>query len=202
MAEGGRARPERELKARWDGDPTELRRRLLARGWEPTFEGSMRDRIFDTRDASLAERDEVVRVRLYRERDGPERAVLGWKGAARSEEGFKTRDELETSVGDASVAVAILRRLGYDRVTTRIDREIEVFRSGGVQLRIERYPRMDVLIEIEGEPAEVERRLPDVGLPASEWRAWGLPRFVARYEERTGRRARLAEDGSVDGDDG
>lgn len=181
-----------ELKARLHGDPEALRRRLREGGWRRVFRGEMRDRRLDTPEGALEARDEVLRLRRYRDEEGDVRVVLAWKGPASEEEGFKLREELETEVGEERGARRILERLGFSEVTLAIDRRIEVYRKDAVTVRIEEYPRMDVLVEIEGEPERVERRIGELGLPREEWVPWSLEEFVRRYEERTGDRARLS----------
>lgn len=185
---------EYELKARLPGGPETLRARLRASGWRPTFRGGMADRRIDTPDGTLEARDEVLRLRRYLPEEGEPRAVLAWKGPARTEEGFKLREELECRVADAAAAREILARLGYSEVTLAIDRKIERYEKEGVSLRIEAYPRMDVLVEIEGEPARVRRRIDELGLARDAWKPWPLDEFVRRYEARTGEAARLARD--------
>ena len=73
-----------------------------------------------------------------------------------------------------------------------IDRRIEVYRLGAAVLRLERYPRMDTLLEVEGPPAAIERAVAATGLPRERFHAESLPYFLAAYRRRTGRQARLA----------
>lgn len=189
---GGR---EFELKARLGGDPEALRRRLLAAGWRCRFRGEMADRRLDTPGRDLEGRDEVLRLRRYLSREGEARTIMGWKGPASREGGFKLREEVETPVADEAGARKILSRLGYSEVTLAIDRRVDVYEKDAVTVRIEEYPRMDVLVEIEGEPDRVEGCLGELGLPREAWRPWTLDEFVRRYEERTGERARLSREG-------
>jgi len=184
-----------ELKGRLGGElpgPDALRAALEERGWRRTFRGRMIDRRLDTEDGELEARDEVVRIRRFGPEAGAERAVLGWKGPASEEDGFKRREEIETDVADADAARALLARLGLGRVALALDRRIEVWEKGGVTVRIEEYPVMDVLAEIEGDPADVEARIEELGLPRDPWKPWPLARFVERFEARTGTAARLA----------
>jgi hypothetical protein len=69
---------------------------------------------------------------------------------------------------------------------------VEVYRLGRATLRLEWYPAMDVLLEVEGEPSEIERAVAATGLPRDGFLAESLPHFVAAYEARTGRPAVLA----------
>lgn len=57
--------------------------------------------------------------------------------------------------------------------------------------RIETYPQMDVLLEVEGSPASIERAIAVTGLPRDAFSGEPLAAFVARFEAR-GRSALLA----------
>lgn len=184
---------ELELKARID-DPDELRSRLREAGLTAGFRGEMLDRVYDrpARGGELGARREVLRVRVYRAGAG-ERTVLGWKGPTRVENGLKLREEEETEVADRAALEAILAALGY-RVVKAIDREIEMYEGDAVSVRIERYPRLDLLAEVEGEPAAIEALLPRLGLPREAWVPHPLSWFVREWEARTGESALLARD--------
>ncbi|MGH7606965.1 MAG: class IV adenylate cyclase, partial [Gemmatimonadales bacterium] len=183
---------ELELKARVD-DPGALETALTGAGAELVFRGAMIDRRYD-QHGTLAARDEVLRLRIYRPADGdPPRGVLGWKGPVSVNGGYKHRDEYETPVAAVDATLVLLERLGY-AVVMRIDRETAEFRFGGAVVRIEWYPEMDVLVEIEGAPAAIERAVQATGLPRDRFVPEALPHFVAAYEQRTGRSARLAAD--------
>lgn len=184
------SRDELELKARVD-DPAALEAALAGAGAELTFRGEMLDRRYD-RDGALEARDEVLRLRSYRPADGrPAYGVLAWKGPVSVRAGYKHREEHETPLADPAAALAILERLGYE-VVMRIDRTIAEYRLAGVAVRVEWYPAMDVLVEIEGEPAAIERAAAATGLARESFLPESLPHFVTAYERRTGRRARLA----------
>jgi adenylate cyclase class IV len=180
-----------ELKAVL-ADPGTARMRLLSVGAVVRFRGAMSDRRYD-RNGELAARDEVLRLRTFRDADGRSSAVIGWKGAARrSPEGYKERDEIELAVGEARGApAAFLTALGYQAVQD-IDRWVEVFELGGAVVRLESYPRMDDLVEVEGDPAAIERAVAVLGIPRSEFTAEPLAEFTRRYELRTGAPAVLA----------
>lgn len=183
-------RDELELKARID-DPDALRRVLLAAGAELTYRGAMMDRRFDRKER-LEKRDEVVRLRVYDPADhSKEWGVLGWKGPVGKKDGYRHREEWETRVDDPKAALVVLRRLGY-KIVLRIDRAVEQYRLGEATLRLEWYPAMDVLLEIEGPPDEIERAIVATALPRELFLAESLPYFKEAYEKRTGKTARLA----------
>jgi hypothetical protein len=89
----------------------------------------------------------------------------------------------------------ILDRLGFAPVYA-IDRDIAMYDLVGAVVRIERYPRMDLLVEVEGAPESIERAIELLDVPRSSFSSWRLEEFVKAYEERTGQRARIS-----DGDD-
>jgi hypothetical protein len=81
----------------------------------------------------------------------------------------------------------MFERLGL-RVTRTIDREIAQFKLDGATIRFESYPRMDILVEVEGTPSQIERAIEVIGIARQEYRADALADFMARYEQRTGQR--------------
>jgi predicted adenylyl cyclase CyaB len=171
----------------WDA----RRDRVVEAGAELSFAGRLEDRRYDTPARDLSARGEVLRMRVYRS-DGGERAEIGWKGPTSQESGYKVREELGASTPDAPAMALILRQLGF-LVTQAIDREIVQYDLNGTTIRFERYPRMDDLVEVEGSPAGIERAVAVLGIPRSEFTAERLPRFVRRFEERTGRRAAICD---------
>ncbi|PYP74443.1 MAG: hypothetical protein DMD41_01790 [Gemmatimonadetes bacterium] len=190
---------ELELKARVE-DPAALERLLVGAGARLAFRGAMIDRRYD-RGGALAGRDEVLRLRIYRPaaegvEGGPASSVLSWKGPVSVRNGYKHREEREARVAEPDEALAILERLGYE-IVMRIDRTIAEYRLGGATVRIERYPAMDVLVEVEGTPDAIERAVVATGLARDRFLPETLPYFVAEYEARTGRRARIAADAST-----
>lgn len=182
-----------ELKARLADGGESLRQRLREAGWSLAFRGRILDRRYDTPARRLEERDEALRIRRYLREDGEVRAVLAWKGPATEVEGLKRRDEFETRVEDSAGLAAILEALGYTEVTGIIDRRIETWEKNAVSVRIERYPRMDTLAELEGPPDQVRASIGELGLGEDAWKSWPLPVFVERFEARTGQEALLAE---------
>lgn len=181
-----------ELKA-VVADVPATRARLEAAGAALTFAGRMEDRRYDTPDGRYARRDVVIRLRTYRPDDGqPDWAHFDWKGASSSDSGYKVRDELSTTVGDGAVLAKILDRIGL-YVTREVDRMIWQYALGAAMVRLEEYPRMDVLMEVEGSPEAIEQAIAVTGIPRSAFSDERLLDFVARYEERTGLDAALSD---------
>ena len=54
----------------------------------------------------------------------------------------------------------------------------------GATLRIEWYPRMDVLMEVEGTPAAIEAIIAATGIARAEFTSDALAAFTARYDLR------------------
>jgi predicted adenylyl cyclase CyaB len=171
-------------------DVEAARARLLAAGARIVSEGRMTDRRFDTPDRALVARDEVLRTRSLVAPDGTTTASLDWKGPTHDVGGYKGRDE-ENAAVDADAVTGILAHLGYV-VTQQIDRDVVVYALDGVTVRFEHYPRMDVLAEVEGEPAGIEHAIAVLGLPREGFTAARLKEYAADFERRTGMRAALS----------
>jgi adenylate cyclase class IV len=174
-------------------DADAIRRALDAAGARLDFAGMMRDRRFD-HDGVLSARDEVVRVRVWEaEEVAHRRAEVAWKGkTTRDPSGYKQRQEIEFGAEDGPQAVRFLEALGY-QVVEAIDRYVEVRELRGTVARLEWYPRMDVLVEIEGPPEGIEAVITIAGIPRDQCLADSLTQFAARYATRTGTPAILAE---------
>lgn len=176
---------ELELKAVVD-DPAALVSRLAASGSKRTFRGRMRDLRFDLPARPFEARDQVLRVRAYDPGGaGSARAEVSWKGPTRQSGPYKEREELRLDVVDAGAAAEMFTRLGFV-ITDTIERWVELYALGGAVLRIEWYPRMDVLLEVEGPPEAIERAIAASGLPRTAFTTDRLIDFAARYQQRTG----------------
>jgi adenylate cyclase class IV len=172
-------------------DADAVRTRLRDAGAVERFRGRMSDRRYDL-DGELMARNEVLRVRTYYHPGGRTESVLGWKGPVRrSPEGYKQREEVEFPVAAGASPDALLRALGYE-VVHAMDRDVELLDLDGATLRLERYQHMDPLLEVEGEPAAIERAIRATGLPRAQFTADSLTDFVRRFEARTGTPAVLA----------
>jgi adenylate cyclase class IV len=187
-----------ELKgfATSDDEAEAARRRLVSAGASLAYEGRLEDRRYDTPDKSLALRDHVLRLRVYR----GERLTtsLDFKGPTGYADGFKVRDEFTVGADDPVALARILEAMGYV-ITREIDREIVQYTLAGATVRFERYPRMDILIEVEGSPEAIEAAIAALALPRARFTAERLPDFVLKFESRTGQRAALC-DRELDGD--
>lgn len=173
-------------------DPEALVRRLVDAGATLLFHGTMEDRRYD-RGNELSARDEVLRTRLLIG-ESTQESVLGWKGPTRlSPGGYKLREELEYPIAGGAPADPLLLALGYS-VIYSIHRAITIYRLGEATVRVEHYPRMDVLVEVEGVPEAIEQAIMVSGIPRDHFMADSLVEFVTRFEQRTGQRALVARD--------
>lgn len=169
-------------------DPDAVRARLVAAGARLLFAGELADRRWDTPDGRFARRDEVLRTRSMTPAEGSPGAAhasLDWKGPTRIEHGYKVREERSTPVGDAAVLALVLERAGFV-VTREIDRHVAQYALGDATLRFEHYPRMDVLLEVEGTHAAIEAAIAATGLPRAAFGTERLTDHVQQFETRTG----------------
>ena len=173
-----------------DAELAAARARLEAAGAELMYEGRLEDKRYDTTDRALALQDHVLRLRVYR----GETVVtsLDFKGPTTYADGFKVREEHTVGADDPVALARILEAMGYV-VTREIDREIAQYRHAGAVIRFERYPRMDILVEVEGEPEAIERAILTLGMEREGFTTERLPDFVLKYESRTGERAAICD---------
>jgi adenylate cyclase class IV len=176
---------ELELKA-VVADPGAVRASLVRHGATAVREGRMTDLRYD-RGGVLAAAGQVLRVRSYRPVAGSAEGRLAWKGPAwRDPGGHRVREEHEVQfTGDAAPAEALLLALGYTRVAA-MDRWVEYWRLGSATARLEWYPRMDVLCEVEGTAEGIAAVIAATGLAREAFLADSLAEFVSRYEMRMG----------------
>jgi adenylate cyclase class IV len=184
----------REVELKAVVDDFELRRQAAVEsGGVLEFEGRLEDRRYDTIDEALTSRDEVLRTRTYRNPGGPPHTSLDWKGPRTIEQGYRVREEQSVGVESLAVLEIILERLGF-HVTKAIDRHIVQFDVLGAVVRLERYPKMDDLVEVEGEPAAIERAIALLGMRRADFNGDSLAAFARRYEDRTGTTAALSDE--------
>jgi predicted adenylyl cyclase CyaB len=182
----------REVELKAVVDDIEARRgRVDAAGGTLEYEGMLLDRRYDVASGDLARRDEVLRVRRYRNQDGV-RTYLDWKGATELHDVYKTREEISTLVDDFDALEEILGRLGFG-IVMAIDREIAQYSIQGAMVRFETYPRMDVLVEVEGDPEAIESAIDVLGMARGQFTSERLNIFVQRFENRTGVRAAISQ---------
>jgi adenylate cyclase, class 2 len=79
--------------------------------------------------------------------------VLTFKGPRRVEDGLRTREEIETTVGDAAALQAVLERLGY-RPGFRYEKYRETYAWGGQEIVLDETP-IGTFFEIEGDVAGI-----------------------------------------------
>ena len=187
---------ELELKAVVD-DLDGARKRLEKAGATLTFAGKMSDRRYDVESREIAGRDEVLRVRRYQSSTSST-AYIDWKGPTEIQDVYKVREEVSTLVEDFDSLEQILTRLGFV-VTMEIDRDVVQYALGGATIRFETYPRMDMLVEVEGEPDAIESAIETLAIARGQFCTDRLPTFVARFEQRTGVRAAIC-DREMEGD--
>jgi predicted adenylyl cyclase CyaB len=179
-----------ELKA-VVADLAATRKRIEKAGARLTYEGRLLDRRYDIESRELADRDEVLRLRRY-ESGGPAKTYLDWKGRTETQGPYKIREEISTLVDDFAATELILDKVGFI-VTMEIDRDIAQYELGSAMIRFETYPRMDVLVEVEGTPEAIEQAIEALGMARGEFTSERLPTFVSRFEKRTGVRAAICD---------
>jgi len=172
-------------------DPAGTRKQLEKAGAKLTYEGRLVDRRYDIESRELADRDEVLRVRRY-ESGGSAKTFLDWKGRTETQGAYKIREEISTLVDNFAAIEQILDKVGFV-VTMEIDRDIAQYQLDAATIRFETYPRMDVLVEVEGQPDAIEQAIVALGMSRGVFTSERLATFVNRFEKRTGVRAAICD---------
>jgi len=147
-----------ELKFRVsDFDPIRTRLAALGGHWAPAV--LELNRIFDTPKRELLASDCGLRLRQWRSLDFQSQcgATLAFKGP-RTGQTAKSRDEIETAVGDANAVTEILRRLGFAEVV-RYEKRRESWTWGACEISLDELPRLGKFLEIEGPDEQQVRQL-------------------------------------------
>jgi adenylate cyclase class 2 len=134
---------EREIKLRFPS-PEEARAAVLAIGAIPLRRRRLQDDfLLDTLESTLGSRRSALRVRFE-----AGTCLLTFKGPAHAAL-MKVRDELETSVGDGELLLAILERLGF-HLWFRSQKYREELALADCIVAIDETP-LGTFVEIEGD---------------------------------------------------
>jgi adenylate cyclase class 2 len=162
-----------EVKVRADHDP--VRDRLRNRNAERLGRVRQVDTYYDHPARSFPATDEALRIRREDPDGGDSVACLTYKGPL-VESASKTREEIETEVGDAEALDALLRELGFESAP-EVSKERERFAVGEYTVTLDTVEEVGTFVEVErrGTEAEIETLrdgardlLRDLGLDPTE----------------------------------
>lgn len=145
-----------EAKIKVDScDPT--RERLRALNARHIYTILEVNRIFDTPEKRLFKKGCGLRIRTCTGDGSVPAASLTYKGPQQPGP-FKSREELETTLGDPDNTVSILEALGYTPVIT-FEKHREEWKLDGVVVELDEIPRLGCFVEIEGPDEAAVRRV-------------------------------------------
>ena len=154
-----------DVRARLDGLGARLKERVEDEA----------DLLFRSASDPEALAGQVLRLRRFGESGG----MLTWKGPPVFERGVKQREEIQTEVADAAATRALLERLGYE-VRLEYSKRREYWDLRGLTVSLDELP-WGSYVEVEGEEAEIERAVSDLGLGEAERIEEGYPQMAARH---------------------
>lgn len=117
------------------------------------FVGSfvLRDAYFDYAGHELRGGDRGLRIRRQIGDDG-EKVIVTYKGP-RENNPFKSRQEIETTVGEFEFMSKILLALGMKKNIV-IEKKRDVWLYGGCEVCLDELPLLGTFVEVEGENAD------------------------------------------------
>jgi adenylate cyclase class 2 len=136
------------------------------------------DQLFDTNDASLRRAGTALRLR----REG-EVSRLTWKGPLQPGP-VKSREELETTIGDVSAMYAMLIALGY-RPVFRAQKYREEYALDSAIVTVDQAP-FGVFVEIEAAPDVISAVTARLGRSSSDYCLESYPTLWRRWCEDRG----------------
>jgi adenylate cyclase, class 2 len=166
---------ETEVKIFFAGGPQQARALIERHGYAVSAPRTLEsDQLFDHPGAELKTSDQLLRLR----RSGT-RSTVTYKGPA-ARERYKSREEIEFDVSDASNFELVLNRLGYTR-GFRYEKYRTKFagaREPGI-ITIDETP-IGVYLELEGPPDWIDSTALRLGLAPSEY---CTSSYAALYKE-------------------
>jgi adenylate cyclase class 2 len=171
---------ETEIKLR-AASPAEAASRLEAAGFHVlrprAFEANL---LLDTVDARFQSSGEALRVR---ERGGE--TILTYKGPAETNR-HKSREEIETSAGDASALLAVLARLGF-HPTYRYEKfRTEYARASEDGIATVDETPLGCFMELEGDPEWIDRTAQLLGFAEKDYINDSYSALFRRYCQLNG----------------
>jgi adenylate cyclase class 2 len=136
------------------------------------------DTLFDTADRHLRQGGCTLRVRR-----AADLSFITFKGPVQPGE-VKSREEIETAVGDATLVEAIMTSLGFRRYF-RGQKYREEYEVRHAHVCVDEAP-MGVFVEIEGQPAEIQHVTILLGRTAADHELDSYQRLHARWCEMRG----------------
>ncbi len=135
-----------------------VRARLRESGATLRHDATLEDNwVLDDRERSVAAGGCLLRVRRW-----GDASYLTYKGPARFSAGVKTREELETTIGDTGAVLQTLAALGFTPVR-RYQKRRELWLLGGIAVTLDLTP-MGCFVELEGPPGAIPGVAAAVGL--------------------------------------
>jgi adenylate cyclase class 2 len=161
---------EREVKLGFESIEAARQAVIAAGGRLVVSRRLLTDRQFDRSDRSLRTQGSALRLRL-----DAAQAILTFKGPVLKDGPFKSREEVETTIGEIAAAQDILRGLGFAPVF-RSEKYREEYELAGAHVAIDEAP-IGVFVEIEGDAQGIDRAARLLGRTPADYRTESYQRL-------------------------
>lgn len=148
-------------------------------GFVRTVSAQEYNALYDTPDKSLAQGGELLRLRVF---DG--KHILTYKGSKIPSGTFKSREEVETTVGDMSVIKYILSKLDYSIQYIYIkNRTVFInINNDNVEVCLDKTPG-GYYLEIEGGEFQIMGVASKLGFNSDRFISESYPEIYKKFEE-------------------
>lgn len=176
----------REIEAKFRVDSHEpVRLALRAAGATMISRVRETNRIFDRPDGSLRAAGCGLRVRSAVDSNGTCAAAITFKGPVRPG-AFKSREEIEITIGDAALANDLLGRIGFVEILA-YEKNRESWRLDDCRVELDEPPHIGLFVEIEGpDEAAIQRVRDTLGLSGTTHERASYVRMMLEYRRRHG----------------
>ncbi|SEQ34268.1 class IV adenylate cyclase [Natrinema salaciae] len=140
-----------EVEVKVPADLAAVRDRLAALEATPRGAVVQIDTYYDAPHREFAETDEALRIRSERSEAGSDETRVTYKGPLVDDES-KTREEVETAVGDRGAMDSILTNLGFEPAAT-VRKDRERFALEGYAVTLDSVEDVGEYVEVETEVA-------------------------------------------------
>ncbi len=138
-----------EVEVKVPADLEAIRAQLDELEATPTGAVVQEDTYYDAPHRSFPETDEALRIRAERPEDDPDETRLTYKGPL-VDDASKSREEVETSVGDGEKVDTVLTKLGFEPAAT-VRKDRDRFALEGYTITLDSVDGVGEYVEVETE---------------------------------------------------
>lgn len=145
----------------------------------------IKDCAFDNPKGEFYEKGIMIRLRSIED----DKHLFAYKGPSEMKE-YKVREEIELEISDPEKLKKILEQVGL-QVTFEMEKMRKTYRGDGCTVELEEYPVLGSFMEIEGDPADIEKMIDKLGMERDKFNSRSLDYYINKKEKEVGEKIEL-----------